>query len=245
MHPIVRHILVHAAPVAMLMLAFGMTLSCAGNSGDKSNRPVPPRREGALIDGIDVSSHQGDINWDKVTANDDIRFAYVKATEGATYQSPHYAYNVEQAQRYHLLVGSYHYLATTSTIHQQYLNFVRTIDAQNQDLIPMIDVEERGSWSRAQLIDSLTLFADLLEKHYKKKPMIYSTMDFYNQNLSPQFNKYPLYIGRYSGEKPVISWEGDYTVWQFSENGIIAGINSYVDECRFHPQRDLNDLLLH
>lgn len=234
----------HIVQMLLLGVMILALTTCNDSAGSKSARDVKPRREGALIDGIDVSSHQGDINWEKVTANDDIRFAYIKATEGETYQSPHYVYNVKEGQRCGLLVGSYHYLSTTSPIQQQFDNFVRTVSQARQDLIPMIDVEDRGEWSRGQLIDSLTVLADMLEQHYKKKPMIYSTMDFYNQNLSPQFNKYPLYIGRYSNTKPNISWEGDYTIWQFSEDGIMAGINVYVDLCRFHPDHDLAELLL-
>lgn len=230
-----------------LLLVLGMVAAlaaCAGHTDRRDQRHVPPRRDGALIDGIDVSSHQGDIDWAKVTANDDLRFAYVKATEGATYRSPHYQSNVRQAQRHGLLVGSYHYLSTTSTISEQYANFVGAMSTVTQDLIPMIDVEDRGTWSRSQLIDSLALLAGMLERHYKRRPMIYSTMDFYNQNLSPQFNRYPLYIGRYSSAKPAISWDGDYTIWQFTEDGIMAGINVYVDMARFHPDHDLPELLL-
>jgi lysozyme len=40
----------------------------------------PDLREGESY-GVDVSSHQGTIDWDRVAA-DDIEFAYVKATEG-------------------------------------------------------------------------------------------------------------------------------------------------------------------
>ena len=228
----------------ILFLGFVALVACNSSGGQRSKRDVPPKREGALIDGIDVSSHQGEINWEKVTANDDIRFAYIKATEGETYQSPHYVDNVTQAQDNGLLVGSYHYLSTTSPIRQQYANFVRALSSVPQDLIPMIDVEDRGEWSRSQLIDSLALLADMLEHRYKHRPMIYSTMDFYNQNLSPQFNKYPLYIGRYSTARPSISWDGDYTIWQFTEDGIMAGINVYVDMARFHPDHDLPELLL-
>ena len=230
-----------------LVLVLGIVVvmaACSSQGSRRDRRDVHQRRDGALIDGIDVSSHQGDINWEKVTANDDIRFAYIKATEGETYQSPHYADNVGQAQRYGLLVGSYHYLSTKSPIVQQYDNFVRTMGTVRQDLIPMIDVEDRGNWSRSQLIDSVSLLAGMLERHYGRKPMIYSTMDFYNQNLSPQFNKYPLYIGRYSSTQPTLSWEGEYTIWQFSEDGIMAGINVYVDMARFHPDHDLPELLL-
>ena len=230
--------------LVLMMGIVAALAACAGHTDRRDQRHVPPRRDGALIDGIDVSSHQGDIDWAKVTANDDLRFAYVKATEGATYRSPHYQSNVRQAQRHGLLVGSYHYLSTTSTISEQYANFVGAMSTVTQDLIPMIDVEDRGTWSRSQLIDSLALLAGMLEHQYKRRPMIYSTMDFYNQNLSPQFNRYPLYIGRYSTARPSISWDGDYTIWQFTEDGIMAGINVYVDMARFHPDHDLPELLL-
>lgn len=236
-------IFAYLAATLLPWLTSGLT-ACTNKTHDHSSRTIQPRRDGALIDGIDVSSHQGEINWVKVTANDDIRFAYIKATEGATYQSRHYSYNIRQARENGLMVGSYHYLTSSSYIRDQFKNFISLMSSEQQDLIPMIDIEERATWSRSQLIDSLSLMAELLEQHFKKKPMIYSTMDFYNQNLSPQFNKYPLYIGRYSGSKPEISWEGDYTVWQFSENGIVAGINAYVDQCRFHPNHDIVDLLL-
>ena len=74
--------------------------------------------------------------------------------------------------------------------------------------------------------------------------MIYSTMGFYNKNLTPHFNKHHLYIGRYSSAEPEINWEGEYTIWQYSESGIIPGIDSYVDLCRFRKDGWLDEILL-
>ena len=106
----------------------------------------------------------------------------------------HYAYNVANARKHGILVGSYHYLRSSSSIREQFLNFTRMAKVGDQDLIPMIDIEKRGSWSRRELIDSLTEFANLIQAHYGVQPMIYSTMTFYNHNLAPYFNKYPLVI---------------------------------------------------
>ena len=227
------------AVVAMLVAG------CGGRRAERASRPpMAARDSSALLDGIDVSSHQGLIDWDKVTANKDIRIAYIKATEGVTYTSPHYMANLTAARRRGLLVGSYHYLTTTSPVTEQAAHFISVAPKHTQDLIPMIDVEDRGDWSRSQLIDSLTRMAGILEEHYGHKPMIYSALEFYNLNLSPRFNHYPLYIGCYTGSAPAISWEGHYTLWQFTENGIIPGIDTYVDQCRFHPDRWLPDILL-
>ena len=225
-----------------------MALLCACGSKDSASASrrthIAPRDSTAPYDGIDISSHQGDIDWAKVASDPHIRFAYIKATEGATYQSSHYRHNVTGARHHGILVGSYHYLTSTSGIDDQARNFFMQATPHTQDLIPMIDVEERGSWSRSQLIDSVAKLASLFERHYGRKPMIYSTIDFYNKNLAPHFNKYPLYIGRYSSSEPVINWQGRYTVWQFTENGIIPGIDAYVDLCHYHDDGWLNEIAL-
>ena len=208
-------------------------------------RHMPSRDAEAPYDGIDISSYQGYIDWNKVSSDKNIRFVYIKATEGATYRSTHYAHNLSQARRNGMLVGSYHYLTSSSSIDEQFQNFSSFALKSVQDLVPMLDVEVRGNWSRSQLIDSVDKFCQLVQRLYGVQPMIYSTMEFYNKNLTPHFNKHLLYIGRYSKEPPEINWEGKYTIWQFSETGIIPGIDAYVDLCHFHKDTWLQDIILH
>ena len=228
-----------------LLTAMVVLCSCQGTGGKtRTKRQVAPRNVEAAYDGIDISSHQGYIDWKKVSSDKDIRFVYIKATEGSTYRSPHYAHNITQARRYGLLVGSYHYLSSTSSIDEQFENFSRYALKSVQDLIPMLDVESRGLWSRSQLIDSVDKFCELTERHYGVQPMIYSTMGFYNKNLNPHFNNHHLYIGRYANEEPEINWEGEYTIWQYSETGIIPGIDAYVDLCRYRQDGWIDDILL-
>lgn len=237
----------HTAALTMAVAGLLVSMPACRNSAasDTAGKPhVEPRDPNAPYDGIDISSHQGHIDWDKVSSDKNIRFVYIKATEGATYRSPHYGYNVTNAHRHGILVGSYHYLTSTSTIAKQFENFSRYALRNTQDLIPMLDVEVRGHWSRSQLIDSVAKFCELATRHYGRPPMIYSTMGFYNKNLAPHFNKYPLYIGRYSSSRPTINWEGKYTVWQYSETGIIPGIDAYVDLCRFTDGAWLDEILL-
>jgi len=240
------HIPIASRHVCLLWgLVLVVLAACHGQSHKANDRRnVPPRDATALYDGIDISSHQGMIDWAKVCSDKDIRFVYIKATEGATYRSPHYAYNVTQARRHGVLVGSYHYLTSSSSIDEQFDNFSKFALKSVQDLIPMLDVEVRGNWSRSQLIDSVDKFCELVEVHYGVQPMIYSTMGFYNKNLTPHFNKHHLYIGRYSSAEPEINWEGEYTIWQYSETGIIPGIDAYVDLCRFSKDRWIDEIML-
>ena len=234
--------------IIIVSLALTVLCSCTGSSNSRRVKDVirnmPSRDASAPYDGIDISSYQGYIDWNKVSSDKNIRFVYIKASEGATYHSPHYTHNLTQARRNGMLVGSYHYLTSSSTIDEQFNNFSTYALKSVQDLVPMLDVEVRGDWSRSQLIDSVSKFCQLIEHHYGMQPMIYSTMEFYNKNLTPHFNKHLLYIGRYSKEPPEINWEGKYTIWQFSETGIIPGIDAYVDLCHFHKDRWLQDILL-
>jgi len=246
-----RHIIPHKHLLqAALTLTMGMVLlcSCQGSNQRRINDVIsnmPSRNTEAPYDGIDISSYQGYIDWNKVSSDKNIRFVYIKATEGATYHSPHYAHNLSQARRNGMLVGSYHYLTSSSSINDQFKNFSTFALKPVQDLVPMLDVEVRGTWSRSQLIDSVDKFCQLVKDLYGVQPMIYSTMEFYNKNLTPHFNKHLLYIGRYSAEPPEINWEGQYTIWQFSETGIIPGIDAYVDLCHFHKDNWVQDIILH
>ncbi len=195
--------------------------------------------------GIDVSHHQGTIDWKAVARDGRIQYAYIKATEGATYKDPHYKRNLEGARKGGMLVGSYHYFRTTSSAHEQFENFKRAVPKDKQDLIPMVDIEERKHWTRDQFQDSLKVFMRLMEQHYGKAPMIYSVQSFFSANASPEFNSHPLMLGRYnSSNPPVIKGKGHYTIWQFSERGKIPGISRYVDLSKFHPDCSIEDLKL-
>lgn len=206
------------------------------------SRRANKQQDSCTYVGIDVSRHQDTINWDMVECDTCVKFVYVKATEGATLTDPFYHRNMQGAQRHNIKVGCYHYFSTKSTIAAQFNNFSRRFKQYHQDLIPMIDVEDRGTWERSQLIDSVKAMADMIESELKVKPMIYSTPQFYNANLAPQFNSYPLYIGRYSTSKPQLKWGAKFTVWQYSDHGIITGINRYVDLCVFRNGKSLEDI---
>ena len=188
--------------------------------------------------GIDVSRHQGVIDWSKVAQDKKIQFVYIKASEGTTYTDPQYARNIKGAKKNGFLVGSYHFLRNSSPVTSQFQHFTTVVDKKLQDLVPMVDVEEKISK------DSIAKFCKLIKQHYGKSPMIYGTMRSYNCYCAPDFNDYYLMIGRYGNRPPVINGKGHYNIWQFSENGIVKGIPKPVDLDRFHPDFDLSKIKL-
>lgn len=196
------------------------------------------------VDGIDVSHHQGNINWKQVkTTCPNLEFVYIKATEGKSYVDPRFRANAKGASAVGYKVGAYHYFRMTSSARSQFINFKKQMDAVHLDLLPMVDVETSDKKPRKQLQDSLKVFLDLLEKEYGKKPVIYGTQRSYNSYCAPEFNEYPLYIGKYSTSKPIVIGPSHYTVWQYSETGRIKGIPGAVDLCGFHPDCDCEDMV--
>ena len=196
-----------------------------------------------IYDGIDVSNYQRDIDWRATAKDKNIKFVYVKATEGANHKQHRYIYNIENARKHGIKVGSYHFFRTTSSVESQFRNFISIVKPEDQDLVPLIDVETRKGWTGEQLADSVKLFADMLEEYYGCKPMIYTGASFYNSFLSRTLKGYKLFIARYSKSEPRLN-DAKWTLWQFSERGRIAGIDHYVDLSRFNKGCGLKDILI-
>ena len=196
-------------------------------------------------DGIDVSHHNNNVDWDVITANyPEIKFVYIKATEGSTGKDANYKKYLKGAHKAGLKVGAYHYLRSTSNVRDQFLNFSQTVKKSDIDIIPVVDVEERSNWSRSEFQDSLRLFINLVKKEYNVTPMIYSVNSFYNKNCAPEFNVYHLWIGRYGDKPPVIKGKGTYTLWQFSDSNHLKGTVKSIDHNIFNAKYSLKDICI-
>ena len=198
------------------------------------------------IYGIDVSHHQGKIEWEKVKKwkNKKLDFVYIKATEGATYIDKTYKTNIKEAKENDFLVGSYHYFRTTSSIENQFQNFIKTIDKSKQDLIPLIDVEEKTNWTNKEFHKNFKAFLNMVENYFGQKPMIYTVNSFYNLNLSGKYKEYHFLIGRYGPNAPNMRDKTSWTIWQFSQTGKVEGIPKYVDIDVLNNKYNLQDLLI-
>ena len=115
---------------------------------------------------------------------------------------------------------------------------------EEQDLVPLIDIEQRGNWTPRQIVDSLEVFIKMVSKHYNCRPMIYTMTSFYNKYLASHFKKYPLFIARYSESAPELNDGAHYTLWQYTDQGTVKGIDHAVDMCRFAKDKRIADILL-
>ena len=98
--------------------------------------------------GVDVSNHQGDIDW-QTLARSNVAFAYIKATEGGDFRDKRFQLNWEAAKRAGLARGAYHFFTQCRSGAEQAKNFIATVPREYGALPPVIDAEHMGPWASA------------------------------------------------------------------------------------------------
>jgi lysozyme len=231
--------------LTFLLLISCIELGCSKHKKSQHNSEIKLPFSSSVY-GIDISHHQGKINWEQVKKwkEKEIKFVYIKATEGGTHVDSMYEKNIEGARNNGFLTGSYHYFRSSSLPKDQFENFKKIADIEHQDLIPLVDVEERKNWDDKTFHINFQQFLDLIEEHYGKKPMIYTVNSFYNKNLAGKYKKYHFLIGRYGENEPFMKDEHRWTLWQLSETGSVVGIPKAVDIDVLNPEFTLDTLLL-
>ena len=183
------------------------------------------------VHGIDVSHHQGSINWEAVKATEKqkypIRFAFMKATEGGDYKDRRFAENFRQAREMGLIRGAYHFYNPNSDPIRQADFYISQVKLEKGDLAPVLDIERKPR-DKAKLQADLVKFLNRLEQHYGVKPIIYTSYKYRARYLdAPEFAKYPLWIAHYYVDS--LSYEGPWQFWQHTDYGTVPGIDESVD----------------
>ena len=196
------------------------------------------------VHGLDMSHYQGDIWWETVAENSNhkLNYVYLKATEGGTRIDQRYLENIEAARRCGMNVGSYHFYRPAVPQEEQLRNFRMQCRPQDQDLIPMVDIETTGGLSTEALRDSLDKFLVLMTKEYGVKPLVYTYTNFYNKHLSGALDGYLLFIAQYNGREPELNDGRDIFAWQYTGKGRINGVKGYVDKSRLMGNHSMREL---
>lgn len=195
-------------------------------------------------EGIDVSHYQGFIDWDCVAQCKQISYVYLKATEGNKLVDKQYRRNISEARRVGLRVGSYHFYRPNVPWREQFRHLKEHVKGREQDLLPIIDIERRGRVSEARFIRDLRAFLQQVEKHYGKKPVLYTYQNFYNRYLANCFGDYHWMIAKYQDESPVLTDGTRYTMWQYTESGSLPGIEGPVDRSRLVGDFELQHVVM-
>ena len=190
--------------------------------------------EGYEIHGIDISHHQGDINWselrEKGLINETpIRFIMIKATEGSTRVDENFKENFYQSREYGFTRGAYHFYSVHSPAKSQAEFFIKNVKLENGDLPPVLDVEHKPKNQTDDAFKASILeWLDIVEQHYGVKPIIYTYYKFKMQYLSdPVFDQYPYWIAHYYVDE--VEYQGPWKFWQHTDVGRLPGIDGNVD----------------
>ncbi|MBQ7514503.1 MAG: glycoside hydrolase family 25 protein [Prevotella sp.] len=190
--------------------------------------------EGYEIHGIDISHHQGKINWQELKDHGlinkcPIRFVMIKATEGSTRVDENFEENFFQAREYGFTRGAYHFYSVHTPALQQARFFIRKVKLENGDLPPVLDVEHKPkNQTPDDFRKSILQWLEMVEQHYGVKPIIYTYYKFKTQYLSaPEFDQYPYWIAHYYVNQ--VEYQGDWRFWQYTDVGRLPGIKGDVD----------------
>ncbi len=189
-----------------------------------------PDRTVYPILGIDISHHQGNIDWDQLS-KDDVRFVYMKATEGGDWKDRRFAINWREAARVGLLRGAYHFFTFCRSGSEQAQNFIDTVALAPNSLPPAVDLEFGGNCRKQptlkEILHELGVFLKRLEKKYRKKPVLYVTREFYEAYMVGQFRDYPLWVRSIIFEPHYV--QRKWHLWQFHNRARKVGIDGPVD----------------
>ena len=186
--------------------------------------------------GMDVSSYQGYIDYDKVK-QEGIQYVYIKATEGTWYTDRYLRYNYENAKRVGIKVGFYHFVRATNQerAKAEARYFANAISGMEPDCRLAMDFEIFGSLSSWEVNEISKTFLEETKYLTGKDMVIYSNTNSAINVFSYELaSKYPLWVAHYGVNQP--SDNGKWSSWvgfQYTSKGILNGINGYVDLDRF------------
>lgn len=199
------------------------------------------------IKGIDVSAHQGKINWDTV-ANYGIDFAILRITEVGNVIDSQFENNFAGCNKHKIPVGvyKYSYASTVSEAQSEARKVVSVLNGRKIQFPVFLDLEHNnqrtlGSESIHKMADA---FREIVESAGYKFG-IYCNVDWYNTVICSHLKKHDFWIARYPASdngsvqerlRPNVG-----VGWQYSSKGKVNGINGNVDMDVFYKDyRDSN-----
>ncbi len=196
------------------------------------------------VHGVDVSRWQGDVDW-RQARGAGISFAFIKATEGGDMLDPKFRTYWSDAKAAGLRRGAYHFYYFCRPAEEQARWFIENVPKDFAALPPVLDME----WNphsptctrrppRAEVQAEARVFLDTLERHYGRRPIVYTTVDFYADTGIGQLEGTEFWL-RSVADHPKEIYPGmHWTFWQYTGTGIVPGFPTPVDINVFAGTRD-------
>lgn len=203
--------------------------------------------------GIDISRYQSNILWPSLYFYEDgtepdyrlngatsgrvspVEFVIIKATEGGDHRDPMMDRHTDNARRFNYPRGFYHFYNKTSSAEANAANYIANVRLEKTDLPPILDIEVEGVD-----VKDLLHWVKKIEKHYGRKPFIYTNEQFYKMYVKGTgLEKYPLWYSRF-GRKDI---DRGASLFQFTESGKLDGVIGHTVDINVIPRGTLKDLI--
>ncbi|PSK86283.1 GH25 family lysozyme M1 (1,4-beta-N-acetylmuramidase) [Murinocardiopsis flavida] len=228
-----------AAPAPTDTPAMALHAREAPDSPDRSQISAAP----AGVPGIDVSHHNGSVDWGAV-AKSGVKFSYIKATEGTGYKSPAFNSHYTGSHKAGLIRGAYHFARPDTSGGAAQANYFAdnggAWSADDQTLPGVLDIEDTSAAphcygkSPSQIVSWIKDFSDTYRKRTGRDAVIYTSAGWWNDCAggSGAFAKTnPLWAASWNnGDKPTMPGGfPTYTFWQYTDSGSVPGIGGNTD----------------
>ena len=187
---------------------------------------------GVVARGIDVSNHQGTVDWNKVKAAG-IDFAILKV--GPVYGKPDDSFerNAAECERLGIPYGVYYYSYARSVedANKEADRTLAWLGGHHPSLPVYYDLEDSyilqdPDFSKDKLTQIAQTFCNRMEA-VGFKSGIYANLNWLNNYLnSPSLNGYDHWVAQYNWR---CDYAGSYSFWQYSSSGNVPGVNGRCD----------------
>lgn len=196
------------------------------------------------VHGIDVSRWQGEIDWHEVRRSG-IGFAFIKATEGGDVADPLFDNHWTGARQAGVPRAAYHYYYFCRPAEEQARWFIRNVPKDAGALPHVLDMEwtphsktctirPEGGHVRAEA----RKFLNILERHYGKRPIVYTTVDFYHDTGIGKLGNTQFWLRSVAGHPRKVYPGARWTFWQYTGTGLVPGVAGEVDINAFAGSHD-------
>jgi lysozyme len=204
--------------------------------GDRKPHPWASRAPWTYpVHGTDVSKYQTAIDWPRAKASG-ISFAFIKATEGGDRLDDYFHRHWREAREAGVPRGAYHFYYFCRPAIEQVRWFISHVPREAGSLPPVLDME----WNHLSptcrvrpppetVRAEMRVFLEALERHYGKKPIIYTTIDFFDRNGLADFRGYPYWLRSVAAHPDDLYGRHPFTFWQYTGTGEIPGIRGDAD----------------
>ena len=195
--------------------------------------------------GIDVSHHNGKIDWEKVK-NSGIGFAIIRVGYGQDIQSQDdkmFEYNITECERLGIPYGVYiySYALNVEQAKSEAEHVLRLIKGHNPEYGIWYDLEDddyklqNGMPSNKTFIEIAETFCEKIKSNGYKNVGIYANLYWLDYKInSSRLDKYDKWVAQW-GDK--CTYEKEYVMWQYTDKGKVDGIEGNVDLNRYYGKK--------